>query len=140
MLPTIEISRQFGGLFAPILLYKIGGRQTTSQMPDLAEGLFCDEPKPQRLYHGDHSNTLMTPYKNFDRQPGPCGLYCLQVDKEMTMTAKKIWVVCWVAADGHGQLLMFGSRDEAAAVRAFKREFKFRTVTEVYRLAGSFQF
>ena len=47
------------------------------------------------------------------------------------MTAKKLFVVCWTAADGHGQSI-FGGRDKAHAVRAFKREFKFRTVTEVY--------
>ena len=55
------------------------------------------------------------------------------VDKEMTMT-KRNWVVCWVAVDGHGQSL-FGGRNEAQVLRAFKREFRFRTVTSVYKLA-----
>jgi hypothetical protein len=55
------------------------------------------------------------------------------VDKEMTMT-KRNWVVCWVAADGHGQSV-FGGRNADDALRAFKREFRFRTVTSVYKLA-----
>ncbi len=46
---------------------------------------------------------------------------------------KKVCVVCWLADDGAGQSL-FRGRDEQAAVRAFKREFRFRTVTQVYRI------
>lgn len=53
------------------------------------------------------------------------------------MAAKRLFVVCWVADDGHGQSI-FGGRDQAQALRAFHREFKFRKVTEVYRLADSF--
>jgi len=48
--------------------------------------------------------------------------------------AKRNWVVCWVAADGHG-MSVFGGRNADAALRAFKREFRFRTVTSVYKLA-----
>jgi len=53
------------------------------------------------------------------------------------MAAKRLFVVCWTASDGHGQSV-FGGRDEAQALRAFRREFRFRTVTDVYRLADSF--
>ena len=53
------------------------------------------------------------------------------------MAAKRVWIVCWTDTDGHGQSL-FGGRDEAQALRAFRREFRFRIVTEVYRLADSF--
>ena len=47
---------------------------------------------------------------------------------------KRNWVVCWVAADGHGQSI-FGGRNADHALRAFRREFRFRTVTSVYKLA-----
>jgi len=46
---------------------------------------------------------------------------------------KRNWVVCWVAADGQGQSV-FGGRNADDALRAFKREFRFRTVTQVYRI------
>jgi hypothetical protein len=59
------------------------------------------------------------------------------VDKEIDMAAKRLFVVCWTASDGHGQSV-FGGRDEAQALRAFRREFRFRIVTDVYRLADSF--
>jgi hypothetical protein len=47
---------------------------------------------------------------------------------------KRNWVVCWTDAEGYGQSL-FGGKNEAQVLRAFKREFRFRTVTSVYKLA-----
>lgn len=49
------------------------------------------------------------------------------------MAAKKLWVVCWTDQAGHGQSI-FGGRDQAQALRFFHREFRFRVVTQVYRL------
>ena len=44
----------------------------------------------------------------------------------------KVFVVCWkMAGEGHGQSI-FRGRDKAYVLRAFHREFRFRTVTDVY--------
>ena len=74
---TEQITPQTVGLFAPILHHKIGGRQTVRTIVDPAQGSFLGGSKPQRLYHGDRSKVLTTPYKTFERTPGRPGLYCV---------------------------------------------------------------
>ena len=51
------------------------------------------------------------------------------------MTNVKIFVVAWVCGEWQGETLQRG-RDAAAAIRAFRREYRFRTVMGVRLLPG----